>query len=259
VGILLKTILERSIINNTKLLKTGEVAKVFGVSPKTINAWSKQGKLIGQKDANGYMHYDPDEVYKLKGLRNSPLGNGIQFTACGQKREPSELLSAYIGNTINVALSKAVEDIGITLGDTLSPALVGEITNSLTEVMDSTTSMVLGKAFGYDVPNEVTPGNTQGITQGEELASDSGSEVEQLVMQLKKLVNYKELFSTNGLEIKDILPFLKCLKANKEYRGEEQTLLPAEDKKIEQLKEMLAEIKKGEPTQQFEDDDFSDL
>jgi excisionase family DNA binding protein len=46
-------------------LLTGEVAEVFGVSPKTISRWAKQGRLPYRKTLGGHRRYDRAAIADL--------------------------------------------------------------------------------------------------------------------------------------------------------------------------------------------------
>jgi excisionase family DNA binding protein len=51
-------------------LLTGEVAEVFGVSPKTIARWAQQGRLPHRKTLGGHRRYDRAVITDLAaGLR----------------------------------------------------------------------------------------------------------------------------------------------------------------------------------------------
>lgn len=63
------------------LLTPGEVAKLFGVDPKTVTRWASAGKLSPLRTLGGHRRYRSTEVYALLerstgGLRAAnPLGN----------------------------------------------------------------------------------------------------------------------------------------------------------------------------------------
>lgn len=65
-----------------ELLTPGEVAKLFGVDPKTVTRWASAGKLSPLRTLGGHRRYRSTEVYALLerssgGLRPpNPLGGG---------------------------------------------------------------------------------------------------------------------------------------------------------------------------------------
>jgi len=51
--------------STARFLLAGEVADVFGVSPKTIARWSKEGRLPFRKTLGGHRRYDPEVISNL--------------------------------------------------------------------------------------------------------------------------------------------------------------------------------------------------
>ncbi len=47
------------------LLTPGEVARLFGVSPKTVTRWADAGKLTPIRTLGGHRRYRASEVYRL--------------------------------------------------------------------------------------------------------------------------------------------------------------------------------------------------
>lgn len=50
-----------------KLLTPGEVARLFGVDPKTVSRWADNGKLDALRTLGGHRRYRADEVHALLG------------------------------------------------------------------------------------------------------------------------------------------------------------------------------------------------
>lgn len=48
-----------------ELLTPGEVARLFGVNPKTITRWASAGKLSAIRTLGGHRRYRASEVYDL--------------------------------------------------------------------------------------------------------------------------------------------------------------------------------------------------
>lgn len=48
-----------------ELLTPGEVAKLFGVDPKTVTRWATAGKLDAQRTLGGHRRYRADQVHAL--------------------------------------------------------------------------------------------------------------------------------------------------------------------------------------------------
>jgi len=46
-------------------LTPGEVARLFGVDPKTVTRWAAAGKLSPQRTLGGHRRYRADEVHAL--------------------------------------------------------------------------------------------------------------------------------------------------------------------------------------------------
>lgn len=49
----------------TELLTPGDVARLFGVDPKTVSRWSDSGKLDAMRTLGGHRRYRADEVRAL--------------------------------------------------------------------------------------------------------------------------------------------------------------------------------------------------
>lgn len=48
-----------------ELLTPGEVARLFGVDPKTVTRWAAAGKLTARRTLGGHRRYDAAEVHEL--------------------------------------------------------------------------------------------------------------------------------------------------------------------------------------------------
>jgi excisionase family DNA binding protein len=51
--------------STARFLLPGEVADVFGVSPKTITRWAKEGRLPFRKTLGGHRRFDPEVISDL--------------------------------------------------------------------------------------------------------------------------------------------------------------------------------------------------
>ncbi len=58
---------------NHGLLTPGEVARLFGVDPKTVSRWADAGKLEALRTLGGHRRYRADEVRRL--LDTEPSNN----------------------------------------------------------------------------------------------------------------------------------------------------------------------------------------
>lgn len=62
-----------------ELLTPGEVARLFGVDPKTVTRWASAGKLAPLRTLGGHRRYRASEVHALleRSLRGeAPSSNG---------------------------------------------------------------------------------------------------------------------------------------------------------------------------------------
>lgn len=48
-----------------ELLTPGEVARLFGVDPKTVSRWAAAGRLRAQRTLGGHRRYPAAEVHEL--------------------------------------------------------------------------------------------------------------------------------------------------------------------------------------------------
>ena len=48
-----------------ELLTPGEVAKLFGVDPKTVRRWAKAGKLSAIRTVGGHRRFPAEEVRRM--------------------------------------------------------------------------------------------------------------------------------------------------------------------------------------------------
>lgn len=58
------------------LMTPGEVARLFGVDPKTVTRWAVAGKLNPLKTLGGHRRYRAREVRALYERSSADLGNG---------------------------------------------------------------------------------------------------------------------------------------------------------------------------------------
>lgn len=58
-----------------ELLTPGEVARLFGVDPKTVTRWAAAGKLSALRTLGGHRRYRSAEVFALLD-RNGQSGDG---------------------------------------------------------------------------------------------------------------------------------------------------------------------------------------
>ncbi|MFN2556404.1 MAG: BldC family transcriptional regulator [Nitriliruptorales bacterium] len=64
-------------MNDSDLLTPSEVARLFGVNPKTVTRWAEAGKLHAVWTIGGHRRYRASEVYAL--LEGSaPAGQGLE-------------------------------------------------------------------------------------------------------------------------------------------------------------------------------------
>lgn len=63
--------------NGHDLLTPGEVARLFGVDPKTVTRWAAAGKLEALRTLGGHRRYRAAEVHRLLDQRSGrPATNG---------------------------------------------------------------------------------------------------------------------------------------------------------------------------------------
>tara|TARA_Y100000310_G_scaffold316055_2_gene367336 strand:+ start:496 stop:687 length:192 start_codon:yes stop_codon:yes gene_type:complete len=62
----------------TDFLTTSEVAKLAGVSSRTIRNWSDQGKIKAERTDGGHRRFDRAEIEKLIKHRSTPQ-DGISY------------------------------------------------------------------------------------------------------------------------------------------------------------------------------------
>ncbi len=58
---------ENPIASDDELLTPGDVAKLFGVDPKTVTRWASAGKLSPLRTLGGHRRYRASEVHALLG------------------------------------------------------------------------------------------------------------------------------------------------------------------------------------------------
>jgi excisionase family DNA binding protein len=52
-------------VDHDELLTPGDVAKLFGVDPKTVTRWASAGKLTALRTLGGHRRYRSSEVHGL--------------------------------------------------------------------------------------------------------------------------------------------------------------------------------------------------
>ena len=50
------------------LLKPGEVARLFRVTPKTVSRWSEEGRIVAVRTLGGHRRFTSKEVSRVRGL-----------------------------------------------------------------------------------------------------------------------------------------------------------------------------------------------
>lgn len=50
---------------NDKLLQPAEVAKIFGVTPKTVGRWANQGKIPSVRTPGGHHRFFESQIRKI--------------------------------------------------------------------------------------------------------------------------------------------------------------------------------------------------
>lgn len=80
------------------LLTPGEVARLFGVDPKTVTRWASAGKLSPLRTLGGHRRYRSGEVYQL--LERS--SGGLEQQPSGElgRHDPLEARSSVIGDEL---------------------------------------------------------------------------------------------------------------------------------------------------------------
>ncbi|MDQ3931550.1 MAG: BldC family transcriptional regulator [Actinomycetota bacterium] len=68
------------LVTDSELLTPSEVARLFGVNPKTVTRWAEAGKLHAVWTIGGHRRYRAAEVYSLL-EGNSPARSGVQEPA----------------------------------------------------------------------------------------------------------------------------------------------------------------------------------
>jgi excisionase family DNA binding protein len=56
---------DKSASTSPSYLRTGEVAEILSVSPKTVSRWAKEGKLPFLKTLGGHRRYPEAEIREL--------------------------------------------------------------------------------------------------------------------------------------------------------------------------------------------------
>lgn len=64
-------------MNDSDLLTPSEVARLFGVNPKTVTRWAEAGKLHAVWTIGGHRRYRASEVYALLEA-SAPAGHGVE-------------------------------------------------------------------------------------------------------------------------------------------------------------------------------------
>ncbi len=65
------------LVTESELLTPSEVARLFGVNPKTVTRWAEAGKLHAVWTIGGHRRYRASEVYALL-EGNAPGRQGVQ-------------------------------------------------------------------------------------------------------------------------------------------------------------------------------------
>lgn len=57
----------------TRYLKTGDVADMLHISPKTVTRWARDGKLPHSRTLGGHRRFPPDAIEKLVQELSQPV------------------------------------------------------------------------------------------------------------------------------------------------------------------------------------------
>lgn len=59
----------------TKVYKTSEIAKLFGVTVSTVDRWIRQGNILASKTLGNHYRIEESEVSRItRGQRTTPWG-----------------------------------------------------------------------------------------------------------------------------------------------------------------------------------------
>ena len=71
------------------MISIGRLSKLVGVHEQTLRKWERDGKIISHKTPGGQRRYDPDEVFKFIGKRDTgERKNYIYCRIYSNKQEP---------------------------------------------------------------------------------------------------------------------------------------------------------------------------
>lgn len=104
--------------DDLELLTPGEVARLFGVDPKTVTRWATAGKLTPLRTLGGHRRYRSTEVYEVlersyAGHRPSPGRAGPEATsAVGEALSDAESSVADGASDTFVSDSLGADSLG---------------------------------------------------------------------------------------------------------------------------------------------------
>lgn len=68
------TKIERELLDTSRMLKAGEVAKLLNISPPTLRAWCKQGRIKPVTSNGGHRYFNPKEIQMIVETKSSSVG-----------------------------------------------------------------------------------------------------------------------------------------------------------------------------------------
>lgn len=105
----------------SRLLRLSEASELLGITPQTIRAWDREGKIQVTRSAGGHRLVSLAEIERLRGIKAQSRTVTLVYARCSTQKQ-AENLDRQVGRLLEYVVAKAwkaelFKDIGSGLNE----------------------------------------------------------------------------------------------------------------------------------------------